>query len=130
PLSELFSTNPVLRALRESRGLKGRCGRCRYRVSCGGCRALAYYSSGDCFAEDPTCFYEPSGRHGRSEHEDEVGRNTRSFIEFVASNQPWRSIFAGGMSGRIGASLIRSAAAVRKVIKPLRKRSTHETAAH
>jgi AdoMet-dependent heme synthase len=117
PLSELFSTNPVLCALREGSGLKGRCGKCRYRTTCGGCRARAFYSSGDCFAEDPTCFFEPSeGR--KSEHEDETGRNTRSFLEFVASNQPWRDIFAGGMSGRIGASIIRSAAVIRKVIRP------------
>ena len=129
PLSELFSTNPVLCALRESRGLKGRCGRCRYRTACGGCRALAFYSSGDCFAEDPTCFFEPSGERDMSKHEDETGRNARSFIEFVASNLPWRNIFAGGMSGKIGASIIRSTAVIRKIIKPLRGRSKYENTA-
>jgi AdoMet-dependent heme synthase len=130
PLSELFSTDPVLCALRESRGLKGRCGRCRYRTSCSGCRALAYYSSGDCFAEDPTCFFEPSGEKDRSKHEDETGRNARTFVEFVASHQPWRDIFAGGMTGRVGASMIRSAAAVRKIIRPLRGKPKHENTAY
>jgi radical SAM protein with 4Fe4S-binding SPASM domain len=129
PLSELFSTNPVLCALREGCGLKGRCGRCRYRTACGGCRALAYYSSGDCFAEDPTCFFEPSGEEDRSEHEDETGRNMRSFIEFVASNPPWRDIFTGGLSGRIGASIIRSAAVIRDIARPLRAGSKHENTA-
>jgi radical SAM protein with 4Fe4S-binding SPASM domain len=123
PLSELFSTNPVLCALRESRGLKGRCGRCRYRTACSGCRARAFYASGDCFAEDPTCFFEPSGEEDISEHEKETGRNARSFVEFVASNQPWRDIFAGGLSGRIGASIIQSVAAIREIIKPIRGRS-------
>jgi AdoMet-dependent heme synthase len=130
PLSELFNTNPVLCALREGRGLKGRCGRCRYRTTCGGCRALAFYSSGDCFAEDPTCFFEPCGENHRSKHEDETGNNARSFFEFVASNQPWRDIFAGGMSGRIGASIIQSAAVFRKIIKPLRGRPKYENTAH
>jgi radical SAM protein with 4Fe4S-binding SPASM domain len=130
PLSELFNTDPVLCALREGRGLKGRCGRCRYRAACGGCRALAFYSSGDCFAEDPTCFYEPCGENNQSKHEDETHSNARSFFEFVASNQPWRDIFAGGMSGRIGTSMIQSAAAIRKFIKPLRARSKHENTAH
>jgi AdoMet-dependent heme synthase len=120
PLSELFSTNPVLRALREGRGLKGRCGRCRYRTECGGCRALAFYSSGDCFGEDPTCFFEPSSEKDLSKHEDETGRNARSFIEFVASTRPWRDIFTGGLSGRIGASLIWSGAVIRKITRPLR----------
>jgi radical SAM protein with 4Fe4S-binding SPASM domain len=129
PLSELFSANPVLRALREGRGLKGRCGRCRYRTACGGCRALAFYSSGDCFAEDPTCFFEPCGENSRSIHEDETGRNAQSFFEFVASNQPWRNIFTGGISGRIGASIVQSAAVIRKIIKPLRGRLKDENTA-
>jgi radical SAM protein with 4Fe4S-binding SPASM domain len=129
PLSELFSTNPVLCALRESRGLKGRCGRCRYRTACGGCRALAFYSSGDCFAEDPTCFFEPSGERDMSKHEDETGRIARSFIEFVASNPPWRDIFTEGLSERIGASIIRSATVIREIIKPLRGRSKNENTA-
>ena len=130
PLSELFSTNPVLCALREGRGLKGRCGKCRYRAACGGCRALAFYSTGDCFAEDPTCFYEPCGENNQSIHEEETGRNARAFFEFVASNRPWRDIFAGGVSGRIGASMIQSAAVIRKIIKPLRGRSKHANTAH
>jgi radical SAM protein with 4Fe4S-binding SPASM domain len=129
PLSELFSTNPVLCALREGRGLKGRCGRCRYRTACGGCRARAFYASGDCFAEDPTCFFKPD-EGKKSEYEDETDRNARSFFEFVASNQPWRDIFAGGVSGRIGASIIQSAAAVRKIMKPLRGRPKYENTAH
>ena len=129
PLSELFSTNPVLCALRESRGLKGRCSQCRYRMACGGCRSLAFYSSGDCFAEDPTCFFEPSGVNGISKHEDETCRSARLFIRFVASNSPWRDIFAGDLSGRIGASIVRSAAVVRKIIKPMRGRSKNENTA-
>jgi radical SAM protein with 4Fe4S-binding SPASM domain len=129
PLSELFNTNPVLCAVRQGRGLKGRCGRCRYRTACGGCRALAFYSSGDCFAEDPTCFFEPSGEKDMSKHEDETGRNARSFIEFVASNRPWRDIFTGGLSKWIGASIIRSAAVIREIIRPLRGRSKNENTA-
>ncbi len=119
PLSELFGSHPVLSALRESRGLKGRCGRCRYRTSCGGCRALAFYASGDCFGEDPTCFFNPLEGKEKSEHENETCRNARSFIEFVASNKPWCDIFSGGMSGRIGTSIIRSGAVIRKIIEPL-----------
>jgi AdoMet-dependent heme synthase len=119
PLSELFGSHPVLSAIREGRGLTGRCGRCRYRTSCGGCRALAFYASGDPFAEDPTCFFNPFEGQEKSEHENETCRNARSFIEFVAANKPWRDIFSGAMSGRIGASIIRSGAALRKIIKPL-----------
>lgn len=39
--------------------LTGRCGECKYRTLCGGCRgrASAYY--GDYLAEDPSCFLHP-----------------------------------------------------------------------
>ena len=52
--SELFGT------LREGE-LGGKCGRCEYRVVCGGCRARAYAESGDVLAEDASCVYQPSG---------------------------------------------------------------------
>jgi radical SAM protein with 4Fe4S-binding SPASM domain len=126
PLSELFAAHPVLCALRESRGLKGRCGRCRYRSSCGGCRALAFYETGDCFAEDPTCFFNPSVGNEKSEHEEETSRNGRSFIEFVATRKPWRNIFTGAVSGRIATSIIYSGAVIRKIIEPLRVRLKSE----
>jgi AdoMet-dependent heme synthase len=38
--------------------LKGKCGSCRYRYTCGGCRAMAYYDSKDYMGEDPTCFID------------------------------------------------------------------------
>ncbi len=118
PLAQLYRTDPVLTALREGRGLQGKCGRCRYRTSCGGCRALAFYATGDCFAEDPTCFFEPDEADTRSPHEAEIERNTRAFVEFVATHRPWRDIFAGDLSGRIGTTLIRSAVKIRNLIRP------------
>lgn len=38
----------------------GKCGRCDFRVSCGGCRARALARSGDLMAEDAKCGYEPA----------------------------------------------------------------------
>jgi radical SAM protein with 4Fe4S-binding SPASM domain len=57
---EIWSGSEVLFALRR-RELGGRCGRCEYRLVCGGCRARALATSGDYLAEDPSCSYEPSG---------------------------------------------------------------------
>jgi radical SAM protein with 4Fe4S-binding SPASM domain len=57
---EIWSGSPVFSALRE-RQLGGRCGRCEYRLVCGGCRARALAASGDLLAEDPSCSYEPPG---------------------------------------------------------------------
>lgn len=39
----------------------GKCGRCEYRVMCGGCRARALAVEGDQMAADPSCAYEPDG---------------------------------------------------------------------
>jgi radical SAM protein with 4Fe4S-binding SPASM domain len=55
---EIWSTSELFAALRR-RELSGRCGRCEYRLVCGGCRARALATSGDVLAEDPSCAYEP-----------------------------------------------------------------------
>lgn len=47
---------PLLQALRDRDRLGGKCGRCRLRWVCGGCRGIAYAVSGDPLAEDPQCF--------------------------------------------------------------------------
>lgn len=57
---EIWSGSPVLADLRR-RELGGRCGRCEYRLVCGGCRARALATSGDYLAEDPSCVYDPAG---------------------------------------------------------------------
>jgi radical SAM protein with 4Fe4S-binding SPASM domain len=57
---EIWSGSKVFAELRE-RELGGRCGRCEYRMVCGGCRARALATTGDYLAEDPGCVYEPPG---------------------------------------------------------------------
>ena len=59
-LQELYQTS-LFQALRDPDRLKGRCGRCEYRVVCGGSRARAYALTGDFLAEDPCCSYQPPG---------------------------------------------------------------------
>ena len=93
PLSEILEHSGILKALRTRDDLKGKCGRCKYKDTCGGCRALAYYHSGDYLAEDPTCFFEPSDERARSEHEAEQNRNLGTFARFVTSRSPWKEIF-------------------------------------
>lgn len=40
----------------KNRELKGKCGKCQYKLICGGCRAAAYQISGDFLEEDSECF--------------------------------------------------------------------------
>jgi AdoMet-dependent heme synthase len=60
-IAAIYREHPVLRELRDSQRLGGRCGRCPYRELCGGSRARAYARSGDYLAEDPDCWYQGDG---------------------------------------------------------------------
>ena len=61
-LTELYRHSPLFAALRDSANLKGKCGICEFREVCGGSRARAYAVSGDMFAEEPNCVYQPPPR--------------------------------------------------------------------
>jgi radical SAM protein with 4Fe4S-binding SPASM domain len=94
PLSQLIASHPTFMALRDrAKSLKGRCGICRYRESCGGCRALAQYQSHDLFAEDPTCFFQPQDRGTRCDLETMQTAQLGKFIEHLKYNQPWNALF-------------------------------------
>jgi AdoMet-dependent heme synthase len=54
-LTEMWYGSGLLQTLRNRNLLKGKCGECEYRETCGGCRGRAYASSGDYLAEDPVC---------------------------------------------------------------------------
>ena len=74
---EIWFNSEVFKSLRDFNALKGKCGICKYRALCGGCRARAYGLSsdfldfcgdlhepaelkgGDYLAEDPWCVYQP-----------------------------------------------------------------------
>ena len=58
-LSEVYCDSPLFMSLRDSSKLKGKCGRCPVRSICGGSRARAYAITGDLFAAEPCCAYEP-----------------------------------------------------------------------
>jgi len=79
PFREIWEHSPVFSALRDPDLLTGKCGRCEYKVICGGCRARAYrgteavsprwcdglekpvVTAGALCSEDPWCPYEPGG---------------------------------------------------------------------
>jgi radical SAM protein with 4Fe4S-binding SPASM domain len=90
-LSEIVRDAPMFGALRERAVLKGKCGRCRYRDTCGGCRALAYYYTGDVMGEDPTCFFDPADTRSRSCLEAVQTAQLGKFLLYVKSHKPWSS---------------------------------------
>ncbi len=58
-LGEVYRHSELFRALRDTNRLKGKCGRCPFRVICGGSRARAYALTGDPLESDPLCPYQP-----------------------------------------------------------------------
>lgn len=60
---EIWEESPLFKDLRDPRKLKGKCGKCKYKVTCGGCRARAFAKYGDYLEAEPYCIYTPPGFH-------------------------------------------------------------------
>jgi len=58
-LADAYRHSALFKDLRDPDLLTGRCGRCEYRRICGGSRSRAFALTGDPFATDPWCVYEP-----------------------------------------------------------------------
>jgi MoaA/NifB/PqqE/SkfB family radical SAM enzyme/metal-sulfur cluster biosynthetic enzyme len=58
-LVRVYRDDPLFQALRDPERLTGRCGACEYRARCGGSRARAWAATGNPFAEDPGCVWQP-----------------------------------------------------------------------
>jgi radical SAM protein with 4Fe4S-binding SPASM domain len=80
PLDRLVAESPFFSKITDRNQIKGRCGRCRYQYTCGGCRAMAYYHTGDFMEEDPTCFFDPVDRTTVSEDEEETNRLFKKYL--------------------------------------------------
>ena len=58
--SKIWDTSQLFKEMRDLDRYHGKCGICEYRKVCGGCRARAFAVSGDYFAAEPFCTYEPA----------------------------------------------------------------------
>ena len=55
----MYRVGALVRVLRDSDSIHGKCGVCQYRNLCGGSRSRAYALTGDYLAEEPRCTHEP-----------------------------------------------------------------------
>ena len=58
-LREIYQSSELFTSLRDPSRLTGKCGHCEFRDLCGGSRARAWSMTGNLFASDPLCTYEP-----------------------------------------------------------------------
>ncbi len=89
---EIIDSSPVFKRVLDRNQLQGKCGRCRYKFTCGGCRAMAFYEHGDLMAEDPTCFFEPEDENTVSPHEEETNRMFKRYAFMVRHAHSKRSL--------------------------------------
>jgi radical SAM protein with 4Fe4S-binding SPASM domain len=55
---EIYENSPLFKQLRNPSLLKGRCGRCSFKIICQGCRARAFSTNNDYLQEEPYCTYQ------------------------------------------------------------------------
>ncbi len=90
PLDQLVNDSELFATITDRSKLKGKCGRCRYQYTCGGCRAMALYHNGDYMGEDPTCFFEPKDKTTVSEFEEETNRRFKQYTLIAACSGLYR----------------------------------------
>lgn len=59
PFKDIWMNSKLFNDLRDRNNLKGKCGKCEFRMLCGGCRARAYAKYDDYLEEEPYCIYQP-----------------------------------------------------------------------
>lgn len=80
---QIVDDSPVFQDLLDRNKLQGKCGRCRYKFTCGGCRAMAYFRHKNVLAEDPQCFFDPVDETTVCEHEAETNRIFKRYAFMV-----------------------------------------------
>jgi radical SAM protein with 4Fe4S-binding SPASM domain len=58
-VATVYRHHDLFTRLRQPTSFSGKCGRCEYHDRCGGSRSRTYGMTGDPFASDPTCVYQP-----------------------------------------------------------------------
>jgi len=89
PLKEILYESDLMKRIVHRENLGGKCGSCKYNWTCGGCRVMAYYQTGDVFGEDPTCFMDEL----TPEELEKLEKQTRKhFKNYVRMDELSRSI--------------------------------------
>lgn len=65
-LANVYRDDELFTRLRDPDALEGRCRRCEFREICGGSRSRAFAATGNAFASDPLCAYEPGEAGGEA----------------------------------------------------------------
>jgi AdoMet-dependent heme synthase len=78
-LKEILFESDIFTKVLNRKEIKGKCGKCKFNFTCGGCRVMAYYQSGDIMAEDPTCFKHELSAEELQEMEEKTLKNFKNY---------------------------------------------------
>ncbi len=82
-LDEILFQSELFKGLLNRDKLKGKCGKCKYKYTCGGCRSMAFYKTGDIYAEDPDCFIDELDESEILKYEEETKTNFKKYCRMV-----------------------------------------------
>jgi AdoMet-dependent heme synthase len=71
-LTEIYCNSKLFKDLRDPDQFGGRCGVCEFKTVCGGSRSRAFAMTGDPFAEETFCNYQPGSFPFQSELADYI----------------------------------------------------------
>ncbi|HOU97354.1 MAG TPA: radical SAM protein [Bacteroidales bacterium] len=80
PLKEILYESDLMKKIVHRPSLGGKCGTCKYNWTCGGCRVMAYYHTGDVFGEDPTCFIDEISPEELEKFEKQTRKHFRNYV--------------------------------------------------
>lgn len=83
PLKEILFESELFRKITDRKNLEGKCGNCKYTYTCGGCRVMAYYKTGNVYAEDPTCFIDDLSFEELKKAEDETITSFKNYVRMA-----------------------------------------------
>jgi radical SAM protein with 4Fe4S-binding SPASM domain len=82
-LESILNKSELFQKVVNRENLEGNCGKCKYRFTCGGCRALAFYKNGNTFGEDPTCFLDDLSPQELSVIEAETQKSFKNYTRMA-----------------------------------------------
>lgn len=78
-LKEILFESDLFVKITDRKNLEGKCGNCKYNFTCGGCRVMAYYVTGNALAGDPVCFLDQLDDNEIVEIENETIKSFKNY---------------------------------------------------
>ena len=83
PLKEILFDSELFQKITDRKNLEGKCGDCKYTHTCGGCRVMSYYHTGNVYAEDPTCFLDELSAEEIEKIENETIKSFKNYVRMA-----------------------------------------------